>query len=251
VIVGAALGLNLHILTGFDAQHAHFYNRVLQPLIVYTAGLLIMDYEPANKILSGRALQMLMSVGVVLLISAACLRQIEVGRKTAWLHRQSDPRIDVLTWLRSHEPSGSVVGSADRDLLTLIPGVTGAWSFVPLGDRSMAPNVDILTRYLLLCRLENRSWPDIESELTSDEKSAPNILFLSYTLVMQRKLTPPQLEAVRAIWDHLDLEHEFRSRRLDYFIAPSSRIATASFSEKWLTQIYKNSDWSLFKVSAH
>jgi hypothetical protein len=249
-IVGAALGLNFHLLTGFDAQRLHFYNRALQPLTTYTAGLLILGYEPAKKKLHGRAMLTLTSIAMVLLISAAFLRQIQAGRNTAQLHRQSDPRIDALTWLRSHEPTGSVVGSTDRDLLTLIPGITGTWTFVPLGDRSMAPNLEILTRYLMLCRLENLSWPDVESELRSDEKFTSNIFYLSYVLVMH-KMTPHELEAVRAIWDHLDLEREFRSRHLDYFITRSSQIATASSGVNWLTLIYQNSDWRVFKVNAH
>jgi hypothetical protein len=248
VIVGAALGLNLHILTGFDAQRLHFYNRALQPLATYTAGLLILGYEPAKKKLHGRAMLVLTSIALVLLISGACLRQIETGRNTAQLHRQSDPRIDVLTWLRSHEPTDSVVGSTDRDLLTLIPGITGTWTFVPLGDRSMAPNLEILTRYLMLCRLENRRWPDVESELRSDEKSmSNNISYMSYVLVMY-KMTPHGLEIVRAIWDHLDLEHEFGSRHLDYFITRNSHVPTESSGVNWLTLVYQNSDWRVFRV---
>jgi hypothetical protein len=251
VIVGAALGLNFHLLTGFDAQHLHFYNRALQPLGTYTAGLLILGFEPAKKKLHGRAMLALTSIAMVLLISAACLRQIRTGRNTAQLHRQSDPRMDALTWLRSHESTGSVVGSTDRDLLTLIPGIIGTWTFVPLGDRSMAPNLEILTRYLMLCRLENRSWPDVESELRSDEKSTSNnISYLSYVLVMY-KMTPHQVEALRAIWDHLDLEDEFRSRHLDYFITRSSQTATASSGVNWLTLIYQNSGWRVFRVNAH
>lgn len=249
VIVGAALGLNLHLLTGFDAQHLHFYNRVLQPLGVYTAGLLILSIKPAYKKLNSRLMLVLTSFGIAFLISAAYLRQIEVGRNTATLHRQSDPRMDVLIWLRSHEPAGTVVGSSDRDLLTLIPGITGSWTFVPLGDRSMASNSEALKRYLMLCRLENRTWQDIENEFTAEENSAPNISFLSYTLVMQRGLTLPQLGVVRLIWDHLDIDQEFRSRRLDYFITQNSSVATAFSSTNRLTQIYQNSEWYVFKVS--
>lgn len=251
-IAGAAFGLNFHLLTGFDAQRFHFYNRALQPLITYTAGLLMLGYEPAKKKLTGRAVLALTSTAMVLLIAAACLRQIEVGRNTAQLQRQSDPKMDALTWLRSHEPTtGLVVGSTDRDLLTLIPGITGTWTFVPLGDRSMAPNLEILTRYLMLCRLEDRSWSDVENELTSDEKFTPNISHLSYALVMERKLTPPQLETVRTVWDHLDLAREFRSRRLDYFITRNSQIATVPFGVNRLTLIYQNSDWRVFRVNAH
>lgn len=253
-IVGAALGPNFHVLAGFITQQPrlHFYNRALQPLVTYTAGLLILGYEPMKKKLAGRAMLALTSTAMVLLIAAACLRQIEVGRNTAQLQRQSDPKMDVLTWLRSHQPTtGLVVGSTDRDLLTLIPGITGTWTFVPFGARTMASNVEILTRYLMLCRLENRSWQDVETEFRSDEKPTPDISHLSYALVVQSKLSPPQLETARAIWDRLDLERGFRSRRLDYFITRNSQIATVPFGVDWLTLIYQNSDWRVFSVKAH
>ena len=91
----------------------------------------------------------------------------------------------------------------------------------------------------------------MESELASEEKFRSNIFYLSYAIVVQRQLTPPQLETVRAIWDHLDLEQEFRSRRLDYFITRSFQIATTSSEVNSSTLIYQNSDWRVFRMNAH
>jgi hypothetical protein len=76
--------------------------------------------------------------------------------------------MDVLIWVRSRLPPGSVIGSNDGSLLMLIPAVAGTWTFVPFGDRSMASNEEILTRYLLVCRLEGRTWYETETELGTD-----------------------------------------------------------------------------------
>ena len=35
IATGAAIGINFQLVTGFDAQHGHFYNRALQPLLMY------------------------------------------------------------------------------------------------------------------------------------------------------------------------------------------------------------------------
>ena len=124
----------------------------------------------------------------------AALRQIEVGRNTAVYQRKTNPDIDVLVWARSHLPADAVIGSNDGNLLTLIPAIDGTWTFVPLGDRSMASNEEILTRYLLLSRLQGRNWQKVEIELRSDSHLHPNAFSLAYILVMQGKIFPETVE---------------------------------------------------------
>jgi hypothetical protein len=162
VITGAALGLNAQALTGINAEHAgHFYNRVLQPLGTYF--LLLMVFRNVRRPVT--VVTVLVSA---LLISMAAVRQVQVGRNTAAYHRITDPDMEVLLWARSHLPADVVIGSNDGNLLTLIPAIAGTWTFVPLGDRSMASDKEILTRYLLLCRLEGRTWYETEMNLKSD-----------------------------------------------------------------------------------
>jgi len=58
----------------------------------------------------------------------------------------------------------------------------------------MASNAEILTRYLLLCRLEGRTWQETESELRSDLGFQADGWSLAYILVMQRKILPETIE---------------------------------------------------------
>ena len=176
------------------------------------------------------------------------MRQIEVGSNTAAYQRKTNPDMDILFWVRSHLPPDVVIGSNDGNLLTLIPAIAGTWTFVPLGDRSMASDAEILTRYLLLCSLEGRTWQETESELRSDRGFQTNNSSLGYVLVMQRKLLPETIETARAIWSNIDLR-DFKDRRLDYLIIRrADGVHSLSTLSEPLNTVYQNSAWRLVRV---
>jgi hypothetical protein len=234
VATGAAIGLNFHLLTGFDAQHAgHFPNRALQPLLMYFALLMVLRNVRQPPIAATTAI-------IGCLIAVAALRQIEVARNTAAYHRETSPDIDVLVWARLHLPADAVIGSNDGNLIMLIPAVAGTWTFVPLGDRSVASNAEILTRYLLLCHLEGQTWQQAEAELTSDLGFKSNDSSLGYNLVMQRKIRPETIELARDIWRNINLQRDFKDRRLDYVIVKRS--------EYNYNTLYENSAWRVVRV---
>jgi hypothetical protein len=250
VIAGSALGLNFHLLTGYNAQHPHFYNRALQPLGMYATALLVLGQKPIREKLNTRAVVALASLVIFSLLSLATLRQVQAGRVTASLEHQSSPNIDVLTWLRSHAPAGLVLGSTDRDLLSLIPGIAGTWTFVPLGDRSMASTPEILTRYLMLSRLEGKTWSNVERELRADEGFRSGASSLSYALVMERRIEPHEMETARSIWEHLDLGRDFRGRQLDYLITRSNlQSATVPRALGSIQLVYQNPIWHVLKFN--
>jgi hypothetical protein len=243
VATGAAIGLNFQLLTGFNAQHGHFYNRALQPLLSYF--FVLMLFRRVRKPVFAAT-----AAAIGILIAVAAVRQIQAGRNTAPYHRKSNPDIDVLSWTRSHLPPDVVIGSNDGYLLMLIPAIAGTWTFVPLGDRSMASNAEILTRYLLLCRLEGKSWQETETELRSNLQ--PNVSSLSYILLMQRKIFPETIETARAIWRDIDLRDDFKNRRLDYLIIKraNSEQGVSTVSEPFDT-LYQNSNWRVVRVLKH
>ncbi len=242
IAVGGAVGLNFQLLTGYDAQHGHFYNRVLQPLLMYFFLLMLFRYVRRPAVLAAAA-------AIAILLGIAAMRQIAVGRNTAASHRQSSPDIDVLLWVRTHSSPDAVVGSKDGNLLTLIPGIAQTWTFVPLGDRSMASTEEILTRYLLLCRMEGRNWPEVEAELRSDSGFQSNASALSYILVMQRKISPEVVATAKAIWDNLDLTRDLGVRRLDYLIsARTGAVPLLPAARQPFAALYQNSVWRVFRV---
>src|SRR5262249_38415850 len=55
VLAGSALGLQFQLISGFDAQHGHFWNRALQPLSLMLLGVLILpklERVPVSRMLA-------------------------------------------------------------------------------------------------------------------------------------------------------------------------------------------------------
>ena len=142
-----------------------------------------------------------------------------------------------------------MIGSNDGNLLTLIPAIAGTWTFVPLGDRSMASNEEILTRYLLLCRLQGRNWQDVEKELRSDSRLHPNAFTLAYILVMQSRIFPETVKTANTIWNKIDLPGDFKDRKLDYLIeSQADSVPVFPGLSEPVASLYQNSEWRVFRV---
>ena len=239
ISTGGAIGLNLQLLTGFYAEHSHFYNRVLQPLLMYFCLLMLFRSVRRPAIAATAAV-----IGI--LIAVAAVRQIQVGKNTAAYHRKTNPDVDVLLWVRSHLPPDVVIGSNDGHLLSLTSGIAGTWTFVPVANRSLASNEEILTRYLLLCRLEGRNWPEVEAELRSDPGSQSS---LRWFLLWQKEIRPETIETASAIWSNIDLRRDFKDRRLDYLIVRrADSVPVFPMPSERFDTLYQNSTWRLFRV---
>ncbi len=226
---GAAAGLNLHVLTGFDAEHGHFYNRVLQPLAFYWTALLAIQIRPRRWVSVSGAL-------IIALLAVGAIRQVAVGRQIAIYHRASRPNHNALLWLRGRMEPDSVIGSTDMEMVSLIPTVTGTWNFVPAEARSNATNLEIVTRYLLLSRLEGKTWDFLE-------KSAPDL--------EPPEFGPDTVRLARRIWSSLDPVGELSRRKLDYLV--SRRGAAASSVLRLLPGsqiVYENSEWAVIRAKA-
>ena len=243
VSTGAAIGLNFQLVTGFDAQHVHFYHRVLQPVIMFIVLLSIASAACATQRLRRDAL-IIATVAICMLLPVAVLRQVKVAINTATYHRNSNADMDALLWLRSRIPPDTVVGSTDGDVLTLIPGITGTWTFVPVGDLSMATSTEILLRYLVLCRLEGRDWRDVESNLTSNRGFGS----LSFIFTLQLKFSDESIQFAQSLWNNLDTAAELRTRRLDYVIS-KRKEGLPGIPETTETQlVYRNSIWAIYRL---
>ena len=249
VVAGASIGLNIHLLTGYDGQHhLHFNNRVIQPLLTYVLLLIAIRFGPWREKYRRSALAA-GCIFIAALLGVAVIRQIQVARNTAAYHRMSSPDMNVLVWLRSRIDPDTVVGSSDGALLALIPAVAGTWTFVPAAGGSAASNTEILTRYLMLARLQGRNWPDAETELRSDSGLKLGPSSLSYILILQRPILPETIESARAIWNNLDLARDFRGRRLDYLITRRQESGVVPPSMRGWEPVYQNSKWRVFRTS--
>jgi hypothetical protein len=249
VVAGGVFGLNFHVLTGFDAQHEHFFNRLLQPLGVLFASLtafaLLRESRWRSQV---RTLSLLAIPVVVLLAGMAIYRQVQVGLRTASFHRLSDSRMSTLLWIRRNVDTEAVVGASDDRLYTLMPTVTGRWTFVPIGIRSIASKREILLRYALVSWLEGKDWEETLHALT--EESAPPYFrsIVTRALISETRISPQTLAMAQSIWNGLDPKEDLASRKLDYLVVPASRPLTEMRVSR-AAVVYENRDWRVLKLA--
>src|ERR1043166_1384888 len=82
LVAGSGLGLNIQILTGFDAMHAHFWNRVLLPVAYLILGcLLALFIERREK--RSRSIENLVISCASVIVTLGIARQVCVGLRTA------------------------------------------------------------------------------------------------------------------------------------------------------------------------
>jgi hypothetical protein len=248
LLFGGLVGLNFHVITGFDAQHTHFYNRLLQPLGCFFAPLAVLawlDERDWRSLL--RATAVAIGAASVLLLCLGLYRQARVGIDTAVHHRASDSRMATLLWIREHLPPQTVIGSSDDRLFLLIPAVTGNWTFVPMGLRSMAPTREILLRYLLLSALEGKQWHEIRDTLTRKRLGDTFGSVIVQPMIGAVQLSPRALAMVESMWNHGKLDRELAARKLDFLIVEAERPLETMRLRNPKT-IFVNHDWRVLDV---
>lgn len=262
-VVGTGAGLNLQLLTGYDPQRDHFYNRLLQPFGTALAGgvVIALSRIPVSflALVSARTQRVLPTVAalaLVVLLGLAVTRQVTSGLITSADHRASAPSNAVLLWAQRNIAPDDVVGSSNLGLIVLTPAVAGTWNFVPVADRTMADRDEILTRYLVAARLAGESDETIMTAFATDPQPVrpghPNWIHASYVLFQQSNPTEALRADVQERLSSLDLGAELRTRRLDYFILPAGATMEpmlSYFPNAYL--VYANANWQLFDLRGH
>src|SRR5262249_22225852 len=82
------------------------------------------------------------SLLVVVLLNAGA-RQLYVGGLISEQQRASRPEIELLAWIRSHVPWGSVIGTVNFEIVALIPAIGPNFSYLPMEMRTMTPTGEI------------------------------------------------------------------------------------------------------------
>jgi hypothetical protein len=242
-------GLNFQVLTGFDAQHDHFFNRLLQPLGVFFISLAAFAFLRESRWRSHvRTLAILAVPFVAVLIGMAVYRQLEVGLRTASLHRLSDSRMSTLLWIRRHVDPEAVVGTSDDRLYMLLPAVTGHWTFVPIATRSLASTREILLRYLLVSWLEGKDWEETLHALTEDRAPPYFTSVVTNVLIREERISPQSLAMAQSLWNTLDAKQELASRKLDYLVV-AARRPLAGMRVSRAAVVHENRDWRVLKLA--
>jgi hypothetical protein len=252
ILAGGALGLNTHLLTGYNAQHGHFWNRCIQPLAFLLCGMVILQWllRKPSQWLPRKQSHWTGVFGLVtlILLSLGAYRQVHVASAMAESHDRMQNSVQVIDTLRGRIAAGSVVGSTDPQVLTLLPAVSTLWTFVPLGDRSQASNDEILRRFLLLRKLQGATISDVHADFELTYPSKKEDRGLSYVLFLNT-LVGTQLHAnIDQIWPELDLKEDLSVRRLNV-IMTSGTPQTLPKSSGWqLVKTERIGKWSIFNL---
>jgi hypothetical protein len=211
VLAGGALGLNAHVLTGYDAKdYQHLTSMLIQPLAFFLVGVAILRslprpwYPPWLCVLA-----------TLMLVTLGAYRQVRVAHNVVSGHDRRQGPVQLVETLRNRIAAGSVVGSTDPQVLTLVPSLSTLWTFVPLGSRSQASNDEILRRFLILRKLEGATISDVHADFTRIYPSKRVDRSLIYVL-FQNQLNGAQLQArIDELWAELNLEQDLSARRLN------------------------------------
>jgi hypothetical protein len=151
VLAGLA-GLNFQVLSGCDAEHEHFWRRLILPVVFFLCGCWLLSTAERhwNR---PHLLNRLVGLTLILVLLNAGARQVYVGTQIAKWQSASRAEIDLLKWAQSNVPPGSVIGTVDPDLILLIPVITADFTYVPPGLRSLTPTYEIVDRYYELASL--------------------------------------------------------------------------------------------------
>ena len=206
----AAIGLNLHVLTGYNAQHGHFMNRGLQPMLFLTVLLPLLPFIE-KRLLARRAL----SSAAVLVIALAVFRQAAVGINTAAEHDTRTPRMRAALWIRSNLDADAVVGSLDPSMMSLVPAIAGNWAFVPFGEGTAATNDEIVLRFLTLAKIQQVS---ADSLVRLARKGGNAHHRLPYVLTLRQDAAWLESQ-IRARYHDIDVQQVLSTRRLDYIVS--------------------------------
>ena len=203
LLLSGLAGLNFQVFSGFDAlHHGHFWRRVILPVIFFLSGCLLLSATEKRwnrpRILNG----VLVGIIICILVNAA-VRQVAAGIRIAEWQRASRAEIELLKWIRSNLPAGSVIGTVDPDLILLIPAISANYTYVPAGLRSLTPTGEIIHRYYELASLLGLSADQIDSIASASAHQTTDSQLLLVLRVHGDSKGLPQLhdnEDLQLVW---------------------------------------------------
>ena len=178
-IAGAALCLNLQVITGIDMQHTHWVKRVITPLLALALCLFIgmatrrlvlrTDRTHWWVVISPVIAAIMVTFGVTKTV-LACME-----RARSWADLEYLPFDDqkAYAWLDAHAP-GSVVLSLDPEQITLLPLCAQTYSYLPERVTSSVPYREVAVRWVTACRYYGMSSSTFDSLIAGTNKVYPD-----------------------------------------------------------------------------
>jgi hypothetical protein len=237
---------NFHLVSGYNAQHEHAYNRIIQPFgVVLLAGLLA-QWPAAAELLRQVAARRVFAAAGVVVICAAGVRQSCVADSVLPFHDRSHCANRLAFDLATNLEDEQVVAILDEPARALLPTVTKHWSFVPIGFRTIADNREVLTRFVITAKLGSVSEADALALLRSPSPG-PYLRSYAYGLLDDAELSPAAEALFHQLWQTVSLEAALASRRLDLVVLPEE-AQPAKVSGMDIVPVRSFGSWTVYRL---
>jgi hypothetical protein len=241
LLLSGLAGLNFQVLTGYDAQHTHYWNRLILPVACFLLGCWFLSAAESLVSNRQRVLNTAAIAVVVCILLNAGIRQVCVGARIAAQQHASRPELELLGWVRTNIPEESVIGSVDPDLILLIPAIGPNFNYVPTGLRSLTATAEIVDRYYELAAFLGLSKAEIESVA---------IIPYHHSTNSQLLLVLGDAEAPQSFSDGYDPYRQGGlngRRRLDYIVLASGEPLPSRITRNFLHArvVHSNSQYQL------
>jgi hypothetical protein len=243
LLVAGLGGLNFQVLAGYDAQHEHFWNRLILPLAFFLGCLAVLSSLEARASRYARLYRPVLAAAFLCILSNAAARQMYVGLRVAPIQRASDPKLTLLRWVRSQLPPEQVIGSLEPEFIQAIPAISPEFTYVPSGLRSLTSTGEIVQRYYELAKLIGLSAQEFDA-----------------LVAIRNHLGESRLGVILGLGGHTEwftrgyssyLLANDSHRRLDYVILPSERGMPPNLMRQFPAAkvVYCNAGYEVISVS--
>ena len=243
-LIGGAFCFNLHLLTGKNAEHGHYLNRIIIPflsllMIIFISNSLKKQRKIANSMLFNRLLLLF----YFMMICQAFNKQYGVSIKTISYHHLKNPDHDILHWVNNNIKKVSVIGTSNEQFILMMP-LTKHWNFVGNAYRTHASDKELLTRYAIICKILNFS---LEQTLQS---VSSKVTLQNRESIINAGIDKKELKYLEQQMATIDVKKEITTRHLDYILYPATWSLDKMLPITGVTYrlIYSNSRWAICKL---
>jgi hypothetical protein len=241
LVLGGLWGLNWQVLSGYDAHHTHFWNRVIQPVGYFVIACLVLRRLEQKVYRWPGALRLATVSALALLLIGTTARQAYAAVRVAPYLMAQNPDIRLLQWVKTNLPPEQVVGTTDPDLILMIPAFAPQFTYVPSGLRSLTPSGEILDRYFELAASLGLSTEEVRQIAARPAHLDPSQLLLALG-------TTGESESFCQAYERALRRGARCTHRLDYVILGAGQSDPSPMQFPTARLIYSNEAYRLFDV---
>ena len=146
IFIAAVVLVNLQVITGYTVSPGHWPNSTFEPLVVISAGILLVEIMKKLKI---QKILKLFWILIFPIFLYAVLNQSGDAKSNSSLYYLSPGEKKLYDWLNTNSPPDSVVLSFDKMITRRLPAITHQYPYLPYGCLSQLSTGQIWERFNL------------------------------------------------------------------------------------------------------